>query len=211
MISALSAISFWGNFGAFEDSYSGGVTENKTPLKFQLYLSILSRLFTKEVRIPIGYLWIFILFTILTLPSNIKSVFNSGVMFKEKEKVTEILPLPPQELNVDNEVVDMTILEKPSKDIKIQVLNGGAENGAARSLADVLESYGFANVEIGNAESYNYQNAILSFAPEDANQAELVYNLLDDFYETISETPSSSSSAEITVVLGDGEKERGIE
>ena len=91
---------------------------------------------------------------------------------------------------------------QPSPELLIKILNGGAPKEAESDFAKTLKNAGFVKVFFGPADNASYKDATLKFRPEDKNQANLIKELLQNNYPTITETPSGTASAEMTVILG---------
>lgn len=87
--------------------------------------------------------------------------------------------------------------------ILIKVLNGGAEKGKANEFAEKIKNLGFANVNAGNADKTDYQDAIIRYKEENQTEMEKIAALLSQDYKTINKNRVASPSGEITVILGE--------
>jgi len=88
---------------------------------------------------------------------------------KEKSMITPTVevtekPTPtPEEKEEEKEKVTLTPTAKvrgavtSTKDLLIEVLNGTGEEGVAAKMRDHLTSKGYKDIDIGNAENFDYQ------------------------------------------------------
>lgn len=118
-----------------------------------------------------------------------------------EKKVSQKQILPPQVFFWDD--FNDPNLIKPLKNLKITVLNGGGEKGAAASFSALLRQNGYEFITSSDASKNNYENAVISFGPEDKAQASVIKNLLRLSYPLILEVPAEASSSGITVILGE--------
>ena len=91
-------------------------------------------------------------------------------------------------------------IEKISLPVKI--LNGGAEKGTAGTFAKVLAENGFTNIQAANADSYDYQDAIVRYRKQNKKEADKITELLMKDYQTIQQDEIATSSPELIVILG---------
>lgn len=153
----------------------------------------------KSIKLPAFLVFIFLIFTVILTPGNLKQIQKDS---REQKIETALEPTPTPILEYWDDLLWFQEKAEPSSEITIQVLNGGTEKGAAANLANLLKKEGFIHVKVGNADNYDYQNAIIKFKPEDKGQAFLIKNLLSDSYSLIEEMPLATDSAEIIVILG---------
>lgn len=95
-----------------------------------------------------------------------------------------------------------TIATASANQVKVFILNGGAEKGAASTSANALKDAGFTNVLVANADNFAYKNATIRYRKENKNEADKISELLKKEYQTIEKKEISTTSAEIAVILG---------
>lgn len=83
--------------------------------------------------------------------------------------------------------------------IKVEVLNGSGAPGIATKYADLLKSYGFDVVRIGNVSGIKYSTSHV-YAGSDENKAKKVADILS--IKSVESNVSSNSSADVIVILG---------
>jgi len=159
-----------------------------------------------RVELPLAYVLLFVVFTALLIPKNVTLLSNALRRQPETQSASgtaELMP-PAEPFFWDdmNQFVDIP----PSATIEISVLNGGAEQGQAATFSAILKEAGFTQVNVGNADRYDYTDARISFHPEDKPQAVVVKRLLEDTYSMIIEIPADASASGITVILGINEE-----
>jgi hypothetical protein len=92
---------------------------------------------------------------------------------------------------------------RPSAPVRIEVLNGSGEPGAAQKLASYLRDGGFNVVHVGSADRYDYLRTLVVARTEDDRPAREVTRYLGDVDRV---TQRARSEADVTVVVG---KDRG--
>jgi len=92
---------------------------------------------------------------------------------------------------------------RPRAPVRIEVLNGSGEPGAAGKLASYLRAGGFNVVLVGSADRYDYLRTLVVARTEDDRPAREVTRYLGDVSRV---TQRARSEADVTVVVG---KDRG--
>jgi hypothetical protein len=92
---------------------------------------------------------------------------------------------------------------RPQAPVRIEVLNGSGEPGAAAKLASYLREGGFNVVVVGSADRYDYLRTLVVARTEDDRPAREVTRYLGDVDRV---TQRARSEADVTVVVG---KDRG--
>ena len=92
---------------------------------------------------------------------------------------------------------------RPKAPVRIEVLNGSGEPGAAGKLASYLRAGGFNVVLVGSADRYDYLRTLVVARTEDDRPAREVTRYLGDVSRV---TQRARSEADVTVVVG---KDRG--
>jgi hypothetical protein len=92
---------------------------------------------------------------------------------------------------------------RPKAPVRIEVLNGSGEPGAAAKLASYLRDGGFNVVSVGSADRYDYLRTLVVARTEDDRPAREVTRYLGDVDRV---TQRARSEADVTVVVG---KDRG--
>lgn len=100
--------------------------------------------------------------------------------------------------------IDLTTkLDRSSVSIAIQ--NGSGETGAASTMADILKSFGYKIVSLGNADNFDYENTVIKTKSDKDKFISLLKKDLGGDSYTIGNTSSdlsASSSADIVVIVG---------
>ena len=169
----------------------------------------------KKVNFPMILILIVFLFTTLSLPEKAGvaprkfDLTKLSALLKPKTPSTPT-PSPtsmPMNVSPSPAVAEVKETVQPSSELLIKILNGGAPKEAESDFAKTLKNAGFVKVFFGPADNSSYKNATLKFRPEDKNQANLIKEILQKEYSLISEAPSGTTSAEMTVILGAKENE----
>ncbi|MEP7029284.1 MAG: LytR C-terminal domain-containing protein, partial [Candidatus Eisenbacteria bacterium] len=92
---------------------------------------------------------------------------------------------------------------RPDAPVRIEVLNGSGEPGAAGKLASYLREGGFNVVLVGSADRYDYLRTLVVARTEDGRPSSAVVRYLGDVGRV---TQRARSEADVTVVVG---KDRG--
>ena len=92
---------------------------------------------------------------------------------------------------------------RPDAPVRIEVLNGSGEPGAAAKLASYLREGGFNVVLVGSADRYDYLRTLVVSRTEDDRPAREVTRFLGDVDRV---KQRARSEADVTVVVG---KDRG--
>ena len=92
---------------------------------------------------------------------------------------------------------------RPKSPVRIEVLNGSGEPGAAAKLASYLRDGGFNVVSVGSADRYDYLRTLVVARTEDDRPAREVTRYLGDVSRL---KQRARSEADVTVVVG---KDRG--
>jgi hypothetical protein len=92
---------------------------------------------------------------------------------------------------------------RPDAPVRIEVLNGSGEPGAAAKLASYLREGGFNVVLVGSADRYDYLRTLVVARTEDDRPSRAVLRYLGDVSRV---KQRSRSEADVTVVVG---KDRG--
>jgi hypothetical protein len=88
---------------------------------------------------------------------------------------------------------------RPDAPIRIEVLNGSGEPGAAAKLASYLREGGFNVVLVGSADRYDYLRTLVVARTEDDRPSRAVLRYLGDVSRV---TQRARSEADVTVVVG---------
>jgi hypothetical protein len=92
---------------------------------------------------------------------------------------------------------------RPEAPVRVEVLNGSGEPGAAGKLASYLRAGGFNVVLVGSADRYDYLRTLVVARTDDDRPAREVTRYLGDVSRV---TQRARSEADVTVVVG---KDRG--
>jgi hypothetical protein len=72
--------------------------------------------------------------------------------------------------------------ELKREELKLQVLNGRGVSGTAAEARDYLESLGYREMEIGNADLFDYETTEVSIKKDKDNYADLLREDLAEKY-----------------------------
>ena len=148
--------------------------------------------------------------------TNIQSV---GGSFREVSG--EMLIIPHWDGNLIKEIVRQTMgmltreIEDPFSDrpLTVEILNGTAINGLAGRTADMLRSFGFDIVSVGNADRNNYDSTVILHRSGDESRVRAFADVIrctnirreiftqDDLEENM-DIHSLTYRADITLILG---------
>ena len=123
-----------------------------------------------------------------SISHKIKGAFNKQEDVSEEKPTSAPTPTPT------------IAIEKISLPVKI--LNGGAEKGTAGRFVKVLAENGFINTQAANADSYDYQDAIVRYRKQNKKEADKITELLMKDYQTIQQDEIATSSPDLVVILG---------
>lgn len=87
-------------------------------------------------------------------------------------------------------------------DMKIRILNGSGQSGAAATGQETLEAAGFTIDSVGNAKKFNYTTTIVYYPAGKAANAQLVADALTS-YSVSTEENSVADGYDALVVIGD--------
>jgi len=143
-----------------------------------------------------------------------KGVLESSSAKASKDKEREATPAPTSKLSSSPtpstgsasspQAGSGQVTSTPAftSSLLIRVLNGGAEKGAAGELAKALTDAGFTNLAVSNADNFNHKNAAIQYRKEDKDEVDKIEELLKKDYKVIEKKEVSTTSAEMTVILG---------
>lgn len=176
--------------------------ETRETVPFSHYLKRAMRpLLVRRVELPLAYVLVFAVFTAFLIPNHVATIANAlrrpapVPLAETPELISTAEPFFWDDMN---EFVSI----RPSDDLRISVLNGGGDLGAAATFSAVLADYGFGNVTAGNAQGFDYTNAQIRFKEADKPQANIIKQLLKRDYPVVVELPQESTTSGITVILG---------
>ena len=88
-------------------------------------------------------------------------------------------------------------------DVTLSVLNGTDKSGFARTAADELESLGYEDINVGNADKDDYPKTVIRIKDESRKYLPLIINDLKDKFDTSTvETLQEDSQYDAVIVLG---------
>jgi hypothetical protein len=135
-----------------------------------------------------------------------------------REVSGQLLIIPHWDGNLVKEVVRQT-LSTLTRDINehlrertltVEVLNGTAVNGLAGRTAELLRSFGYDVISVGNAEHSNHENTVIVHRSGDENMVMAFANTIrctdvrrEIFtQEDLEEDPNREYRADITLLIG---------
>lgn len=92
-----------------------------------------------------------------------------------------------------------------SKDLVIEVLNGSGEEGVAGKMRDHLSAKGYTNIEVGNADNFDYQGVEVRINDQYKKYLENVEADIKDAYTLSSDSGKivqGDSDVDVTVIVG---------
>jgi|GEM_PF-6981072 len=160
---------------------------------------------SKKISVFIVLLLVFMLsaalsaFAYLKFNTNFNEENNKAKVLNTKPKITPTVFVPKKV-----EVEKKDTLNKET--LKIEVLNGKGEMGVAKAASDLLIKKGYKNVETGNADSYDYEETIISLTPEKKNYFSELQKDLRDNYQISTEAGELKSDSDFDAVITIGKK-----
>lgn len=115
---------------------------------------------------------------------------------------TESVTKTPTPRPTTNPIDKATGLDR--SDLTVAVRNGSGETGVGTKASEILKSFGYHIVSIGNADNFNYENVVVQVAAGKSKYLDLLKKDLATVY-TIGSTSaqlSASVSADAVVVVG---------
>ncbi len=99
---------------------------------------------------------------------------------------------------------EATETEINCEETKLQVLNGSGVTGAAGKLAKILDTAGFTDIKIGNADNFDVKGVKIQVKDGEAELGKLIEEDLADDYEDIvvKETLDEDSDFDAVITLG---------
>ena len=92
------------------------------------------------------------------------------------------------------------------KDLAIQVLNGSGIAGKAGKMKDFLEEAGYEEIDTGNAETYDYEEAEIAVKENAKDYLEMLTDDLSEKYSLAEETRTLDEDSEFDVIITVGKK-----
>lgn len=133
-----------------------------------------------------------------TLPGEPKYIDGISYYIYDEAK-TEEMVANLNKLQEDSNAVSSSTNVNPSN-IKVEVLNGGGINGAATSVARLLEKYGYDVINIANAENMNYRTTQIINRTQNKAVAESIKAYIKNSV-VIDENPTSNKP-DVTIIVG---------
>lgn len=175
----------------------------------------------KKKRSPWILLVAFILLIILIIflakqfSSKTKEVENASITPTPEEEFQWPSETPTPEVSLTEEPTN-TPKPKPTSDpvdketgldrseLNIEVLNGSGEKLVGSKGSEVLKSFGYHIVSVGNADNFDYENVTIEVKKEKNQYLTLLKKDLGASYTigTTSEDLSASVSADARVIIG---------
>src|SRR5438552_2737080 len=134
---------------------------------------------------------------------------------QEAKKIVIATPSPTKEVTPTQEATPSPELSPTkaktsakvtsAKDLSIEVLNGSGEEGVASKVRDFLANKGYKNLDVGNADNFNYQDITVRIKEDKKQFLSELENDLKSSY-TISTNSgtilSASSAVDASVIVG---------
>jgi len=143
--------------------------------------------------------------------SKIKQLFTGGEVELESPVVDEKTATETEEqaeasssADLDEEKDATESAEVNLAEIRVEVLNGSGIAGLAGEVADILEAQGFADIETGNADNFEYENTQIQYLPDIDEQVliEVERALNDDFELEKEDSLTEEDELDLRVIVG---------
>ncbi len=143
--------------------------------------------------------------------SKIKQLFTGGEGELESPVVEEEIAMGNEEpteaspsADLDEEKVATESAEINLAEIRVEVLNGSGIAGLAGKVADILQAQGFADIETGNADNYEYEKTQVQYLPDIDKQVltEVERALNDDFELEKQDSLTEEDELDLRVIIG---------
>ena len=133
----------------------------------------------------------------------IASLIFGGVFISKKalqsRRKSEPTPTPPAGELEPTETLEP---ELDREVLKIKVLNGSGEPGAAGAAVQFLKDKGYSDeIEAGNADSYNYDETVIQIKEEKKDFFDLLVEDLVEEYSVSSESAELDEESEFEAII----------
>lgn len=96
-----------------------------------------------------------------------------------------------------------TFVEIERDEIKIQVLNGTGVSGAAGDLKSDMETLGYSQITVGNADNQNYENTEVNFSDDVAQDVkDEIISKLESVYQEVDIKAGSVGEYDVRIITG---------
>lgn len=209
-----SPVLFLTNFGAYFyilenqkiNLFKNGQAEEKKEQVEELKMKtapVIVKEFNQPSAKKVNKKFSFVIFTILIL---IAIIFFSwkflGNRFESKDEVSndQLEEIPTSTPTASNAATPTPKLEK--SDLKIQVLNGSGQKGAASSLKKLLIENSYDNdIKTGNADNFKYTETVIEIKNEKKDYLTLLLDDLKNEYNISSDSAVLDESNDFDVVI----------
>lgn len=139
---------------------------------------------------------------IVPTPVPTEEVFPTDTPIPQAGTPTPQLSTSPTPKPTSNPIDKATGLNRA--DLTVEVQNGGGQVGGASKGSDILKSFGYHVVSIGNADSFDYDQTVIKVKDEQKAFLPLLKKDVGTAYTITSATAdlSASSSADALVIVG---------
>jgi len=91
----------------------------------------------------------------------------------------------------------------PKEEVSIEIQNGTGISGAAASLESDLKTLGYSDITASNAENQDYTATQVTFSTSlDQTNVDTITNELEDVYQSVDVSTSSSQTADVVIITG---------
>ncbi len=154
-----------------------------------------------------NYLWIIIPTTLLVgaLVGGFITYFSGIASLSQ----TQVTPVPTVEPVVETPTPKASTTPSSAikkEDLKIQVLNGSGVPGAAGEAKAFLEGLGYKNIEVGNAQSSNFETTEVSIKEVKKDYLDVLVKDLSEEYEVNKKTGTVPASGKFDIIITLGKK-----
>jgi hypothetical protein len=96
--------------------------------------------------------------------------------------------------------------ELKREDLKLQILNGRGVPGTAAQAKEFLEGLGYQNIEVANADSYDYEQTEISIKKDKESYLEQLITDLSDGFRVSEETKSLDAQSNFDAIVTIGKE-----
>ncbi len=143
-----------------------------------------------------NFLLFFIVFLIVAgISALVYYFYSTGIIgVSEREEVARVTP------TVEPTATPSVVAFERSS-LAVQVLNGSGTAGVAGDMQTFLEEQGYENIEVGNAEDFDYENITILIKPEYEDSIDEIMSDFEGEYAVNSKTETLADDSEYDLVV----------
>lgn len=129
-------------------------------------------------------------------PSPIPTL-SKGTPTPTPKPTTKVTPTPAKGTPTPTTSADLN-----RENLKVAVLNGSGEAGAATKASDALKKLGYTVISSGNADNFDYATTEIQVKSTKKSYLDMLKRDLSDIYTITSATADYAGSADAVVIVG---------